>query len=121
MPRPKGSKNKPTAYVSDEKILKCEKEIEDLQAKLKDKKAELKTLKSNKDKADKQKILDAIESSDKSIDEILALLEGSSRTETNESNTIEFNGGEDYSQSQEEESTASEENNQDGITQDIIE
>lgn len=72
MPRPKGSKNKANAlYASDERIVKCTKELEELQTKVREKKAELKQLKASKEKADKQKILDAIMNSGMTTDEIL--------------------------------------------------
>ena len=87
MPRPKGSKNrtKPVVENVDEKIAAAEAEIEKLTADLKAKKAELKTLAKAKLKADKAaaakqaeeektKLLEAIEKSGKSVDEIIDLL-----------------------------------------------
>lgn len=91
MPRPKGSKNKSSIYVSDEKILKCQKEIEDLQAKLKEKRAELKALKNTKNKADKQKLYDAIETSNMSVEELLELIKGKKDVSPDESNMDENN------------------------------
>ena len=86
MPRPKGSKNqaKPIENV-DEKIAAMEAEIADLQASLKAKKAELRKLNKVKEKADKiaaakqaeedrKKLLEAIEKSGKSIDEVMEFL-----------------------------------------------
>ncbi len=86
MPRPKGSKNqaKPIENV-DEKIAAVEAEIADLQASLKAKKAELRKLNKVKEKADKiaaakqaeedrKKLLEAIEKSGKSIDEVMEFL-----------------------------------------------
>ena len=86
MPRPKGSKNqaKPIENV-DEKIAAVEAEIADLQASLKAKKAELRKLAVLKAKADKvaaakqaeedrKKLLEAIEKSGKSIDEVMEFL-----------------------------------------------
>ena len=96
MPRPKGSKNKKTASEKtpdinisieslDEQIRAMEAEIESMTASLKDKKAELKKLNKAKEKAeklaaeqkaeeDKNRILDAVAASGKSIDEILEML-----------------------------------------------
>ncbi len=86
MPRPKGSKNqaKPIENVG-EKIAAVEAEISDLQARLKAKKAELRKLAKVKEKADKvaaakqaeeerKKLLEAIEKSGKSIDEVMEFL-----------------------------------------------
>ena len=86
MPRPKGSKNqaKPIENV-DEKIAAVEAEIADLQASLKAKKGELRKLAVLKAKADKiaaakqaeedrKKLLEAIEKSGKSIDEVIEFL-----------------------------------------------
>lgn len=116
MPRPKGSKNKSSVYVSDEKILKCQKEIEDLQAKLKEKRAELKALKNTKNKADKQKLYDAIETSNMSVEELLELIKGKKdvspdESSVDENNTINFENQVDTNQSI----------NQDTVDQDIIE
>lgn len=75
MPRPKGSKNKSNAlYASDERIMKCVEELETLQAKVKEKKLELKQLKAAKEKADKQKLMDVIMNSGMTPDEILTRL-----------------------------------------------
>ena len=92
MPRPKGSKNKKTEIVPsfsmeelEQKIAAAEKEIEDITAGLKTKKAELKELIKTKDAAEKAaaaakaeeetaKIMEAIQKSGKSLDEILELL-----------------------------------------------
>ena len=75
MPRPKGSKNKSNAlYASDERIMKCVEELEALQAKVKEKKLELKQLKTAKEKADKQKLMDVIMNSGMTPDEILTRL-----------------------------------------------
>ena len=84
MPRPKGSKNKP-AINYDEQILALTKEIEEMTAALKAKKAELKKIQTEKAKADKAAaakkaeedqaaILAAIAASGKSVEEVLALL-----------------------------------------------
>ena len=92
MPRPKGSKNKKTGIVSsfsmeelEQKIAAAEKEIEDITASLKTKKAEYKELIKTKDAAEKAaaaakaeeakvKIMEAIQKSGKSLEEILELL-----------------------------------------------
>ena len=91
MPRPKGSKNKKTISQIlpveniDEKIAAVEAEIEKLTADLKAKKTELKDLLKAKEIAvkaaaekkaeeDKAAILAAVESSGKSIEEILEFL-----------------------------------------------
>ena len=93
MPRPKGSKNKKkiivTAATSVEdinlQIVKLEAEIAELTIALKNKKAELKSLNKAriaaekqadqmKQEAEKKKILEAVEKSGKSIDEILEML-----------------------------------------------
>ena len=91
MPRPKGSKNKKTISQVlpveniDEKIAAAEAEIEKLAADLKAKKSELKTLLKAKETAakaaaakkaeeDKAAILAAVESSEKTVEEILKFL-----------------------------------------------
>ena len=95
MPRPKGSKNKKTIQALatiattvdsfDEQIAAVNKEIDELNAALKARKADLKKLTAKKLKAekaaadrkleeDKEKIFDAIKQSGKSAEEILALI-----------------------------------------------
>ena len=87
MPRPKGSKNKPIEIIEnvDEKIVVVEAEIEQMKANLKAKKDELRDLKKAKIAADKAaeekkaeeekaKLLEVIEQSGKSYEEILELL-----------------------------------------------
>ena len=86
MPRPKGSKNKAKTIENvDEKIAAVEVEINKLIEDLKAKKFELKVLKKAKVKADKAaeeikaeedkaKLLEAIEKSGKSPEEIMQLL-----------------------------------------------
>ena len=112
MPRPKGSKNKFSSYASDEKILKYQKEIEELQVKLKEKKTELKNLKAAKTKAEKQKLYDAIETSDMSVEELLELIRGK-----------KGNSSEDETENAdiEEQATDNQEDSQESIDQDIIE
>lgn len=87
MPRPKGSKNKAKIVVEnvDEKIVAMEAEIVEITANLKAKKAELKQLRKAKIEADKAaaeikaeeekaKLLEAIQQSGKSLEEVLELL-----------------------------------------------
>ena len=86
MPRPKGSKNKAKTIENvDEKIAAVEAEIEKLNAELKAKRIELRKLKIAQKQADKvaaaikaeqdkAKILEAIEKSGKSPEEIMQLL-----------------------------------------------
>lgn len=90
MSRPKGSKNKKAAPAItleeiESKIAAINSEIEDLGAQLKAKKAELKELSkqkltaeaeaaAKKAEADKAAILDAVEKSGKSVEEILEFL-----------------------------------------------
>lgn len=93
MPRPKGSRNKKNLVVVDtvenidEKIVAAESAIATLTEELKAKKAELKELTKAKAEAeklaaekkaeeDKAKLMEAIASSGKSIDEIISLLNG---------------------------------------------
>lgn len=93
MPRPKGSKNKKNLVVIDtvenidEKIVTVEAAIASLTEELKAKKAELKDLMKAKARAekltaekkaeeDKAKLLEAIASSGKSVDEIISLITG---------------------------------------------
>ena len=91
MPRPKGSKNKKTAVLTetveniDERIAAMESAISALTEELKTKKAELKELTKAKVAAekmaaekkaeeDKTKLLDAIAASGKSIDDIINMI-----------------------------------------------
>jgi len=86
MPRPKGSRNKPSLPANiDEQIASVNAEIENLTASLKQRKAELKRLMKDKVEADriaaekkaeedKAKILAAVEASGKTVDEILEML-----------------------------------------------
>lgn len=75
MPRPKGSKNK-AALTIDEQIDQLTAEIEDMQEQVKVKKAKLKSLNDQKDEADKQRLMDMIVASGKSVDEIISMLNG---------------------------------------------
>ena len=91
MPRPKGSKNRPKAEITltvdqlNEQIAATEAEIAALTDQLKNKKAELKALTTDREAAEKAaveakeaeqkaKLLEAVASSGKSIDEVIALL-----------------------------------------------
>ncbi len=86
MARPKGSKNKVVVIENvDEKISAVEAEIANLTAEIKSKKAEMKTLMKAKVQADKAaaakkaeeektKILEAIEQSGKTLEEVMELL-----------------------------------------------
>ena len=92
MPRPKGSKNRSKAEAPvldlnaiEEKMSALQSEIDELGESIKAKKAELKQLAKDKEAAvvaaaekkaeeDKKAILDAVEKSGKSIEEILELL-----------------------------------------------
>lgn len=75
MPRPKGSKKKLVLSI-DERITAVTAEIESLQEQLKEKKAELKQLKAEKEEEDQKRLLAAVAASGKSIDEVIALIEG---------------------------------------------
>lgn len=73
MPRTKGSKNKSTLTV-DEKIAQVAAEIEALQAQIKEKKLELKKLNGAKTEEDQKRLLAAVLASDKSVDEIIGMI-----------------------------------------------
>ena len=70
---PRGRKKKEILTV-DQKIMKVEGEIQELNEALKAKKAELKALQKEKEAEDKQVLLEAIKESGKSVDEILEML-----------------------------------------------
>ena len=70
---PRGRKKKEILTV-DQKIMKVEGEIQELNETLKAKRAELKALQKEKESEDKQVLLEAIKESGKSIDEILEML-----------------------------------------------
>ena len=70
---PRGRKKKEILTV-DQKIMKVEGEIQELNEALKAKKAELKALQKEKESEDKKVLLDAIKESGKSVDEILEML-----------------------------------------------
>ena len=73
MTRTKGSKNKATIKI-EEKIAAVMGQIAEKENELKALKADLKALQKEKAAADKKKILDAVEASGKSTEEILALI-----------------------------------------------
>ena len=73
MARTKGSKNKATIKI-EEKIAAVMGQIAETENELKALKADLKALQKEKAAADKKKILDAVEASGKSTEEILALI-----------------------------------------------
>lgn len=96
MPRPKGSKNKKKTVLSTESLLSVEElqlqidktaqEVEEMSKTLKSKKADLKDLLKARERAEKyaaeakaqeeqSRLLEAVEKSGKSIDEILAMLQ----------------------------------------------
>ena len=75
MARTKGSKNKATLKV-EEKIAAVMEQIAEKEQELKALKADLKAFQKQKVEEDKQKIMDAIEASGKSTEEILAMLAG---------------------------------------------
>lgn len=60
----------------DEKIVQAEADVEKLTERLNKAKENLEALKQKKDEQRKQEVMDAIDESGKSIDEILAFLHG---------------------------------------------
>ena len=74
MPSVKGSKNKATKMSIDEKINATCIEIESLQEQLKEKKKKLKDLKKQKEEDNMKKILEAAQTSGKTVDEIVNFL-----------------------------------------------
>ncbi len=73
MPRTKGSKNKSTLTV-DERIAQVTAEIEALQGQIKEKKTELKKLNGEKTEEDQKRLMAAVLASDKTIDEIIGMI-----------------------------------------------
>ena len=73
MPRPKGSKNKPVLSVDDQ-IAQVTAEIEALQEQLKKKKAELKKLSEDKAAEDQKRLLAAVMTSGKTVDEVIEMI-----------------------------------------------
>ena len=78
MARTKGSKNKATIKI-EEKIAAVMGQIAEKENELKVLRADLKALQKEKAAADKKKILDAVEASGKSTEEILAMLAGDAK------------------------------------------
>ncbi len=76
MPRPKGSRNKPAPAI-DEQIESITAEVAALEAQLKDKKAELQRLNEAREAEKQKELLAAISASGKSIDEVIAMINGS--------------------------------------------
>lgn len=74
MARPKGSKNKKENAALSDQILALEEEIESLQAQVTDKKNQIRNLRKAEKEEEKKRLLEAIEKSGKSVDEILAML-----------------------------------------------
>lgn len=78
MPRPKGSKNKPVLPI-DAQIAQVTAEIESLQEQIKKKKADLKKLNDEKAEEDQKRLMAAILTSGKTVDEIIAMIGGSAQ------------------------------------------
>ena len=74
MARKKGSKNKAQGLTVEERIAAIDAQIENLQEQIKEKKAERRKLTAEKKAEDQKKLIDAVEKSGKSIDEIIALV-----------------------------------------------
>lgn len=74
MARTRGSKNKSAALSIDEQIATVNADIDSLQDQIKQKKAVLKQLTLAKAAEDQKKILEAAETSGKTVDEIITLL-----------------------------------------------
>ena len=73
MPRTKGSKNKSTLTV-DERIAQVTAEIEALQEQIREKKALLKKLNGEKAEEDQKRLMAAVLASDKTVDEIIGMI-----------------------------------------------
>ena len=73
MPRTKGSKNKSMLTV-DERIAQVSSEIEALQGQIKEKKAELKKLNDKKKEEDQKRLIAAALASEKTVDEIIDMI-----------------------------------------------
>ena len=85
MPRTKGSKNKPKNVLTiSEQIAETEAKIAELEETLKTAKNDLKELKKAKKEEDQAMIMDAINASGKSLEEILAMLSGTDHPEHEE-------------------------------------
>lgn len=70
---PRGRKKKPESV--EEQMQLVQAEIEELSAKLKAKKKEMAVLEKAKKAEEQQKLLDAVASSGKSVDEIIGMLQ----------------------------------------------
>ncbi len=80
MPRTKGSKNKSVLTI-DERIAAAVDELESLQEQVKEKKAELRELKAEKEAEDQKKLLAAVTASGKTVEEVIALIEAAEGNE----------------------------------------
>ena len=75
MPRPKGAKNKPKEVITiAEQITKAEAHITEIEEQLKAAKTELKELRKAKKEEEQAKVMEAIEASGKSLEEVLEML-----------------------------------------------
>ena len=74
MARKKGSRNKAQGLTVEERIAVIDAQIENLQEQIKEKKTERRKLTAEKKAEDQKKLIDAVEKSGKSIDEIIALV-----------------------------------------------
>ena len=70
---PRGRKKKPESV--EEQMQLVQAEIEELSAKLKEKKKEMAVLEKAKTAEEQQKLLDAVAASGKSVDEIIGMLQ----------------------------------------------
>ena len=73
MPRPKGSKNKPTLTI-DEQIVATEERIDRLKEELAAAEETLKTLTALRDEEQMKELKDAIAASGKSVADVIAML-----------------------------------------------
>ena len=75
MPRPKGSKNKPTLTL-DEQITAATARVEELKAALTAAEEELRTLTALRDEEQVKELLAVIAASGKSVADVIALIKG---------------------------------------------
>ncbi len=80
MSRTKGSKNKSVLTI-DERIAAAVDELESLQEQVKEKKAELREMKAEKEAEDQKKLLAAVAASGKTVEEVIALIEAAEGNE----------------------------------------
>ena len=73
MPRPKGSKNKPSLTI-EEQMAKLNEEIDALKAQIKEKQDELAHLKDLRDQEKMKALMDAVAGSGKSVDDVIAMI-----------------------------------------------